>query len=76
MIYQRRNYEQNTDIGFLLNKVQIKTKIFLFFITYLKLYFDQHYRLLIPQTREGTPGRLEPPLCRQEPRRFVSQTEP
>ena len=26
--------------------------------------------------RKGTPGLLEPPLCRHEPPRFARQTEP
>ena len=31
---------------------------------------------VLPPTREGTPGRHEPPLCRHEPPRFARQTEP
>ena len=32
--------------------------------------------ILHSSTREGTPGRHEPPLCRHEPPRVVRQTKP
>ena len=45
-----------------------------------KKFLTSNYNILATHshlmTREGTPGRHEPPLCRIEPARFSLQTEP